>query len=143
MMSRRPWHRRGCSSSTPAPPSLHHQVMGRLTSSPPCRTNTPTTPARTHARISSPQGVERFREEGRDLIIVDTSGRHKQEAALFEEMRQVGRTQCSRAASPFGRLLAAARPPGFRIPLYWFLYAWAHLRADLARPAAPRRWRRR
>lgn len=24
-----------------------------------------------------------------DLIIVDTSGRHKQEAALFEEMRQV------------------------------------------------------
>ena len=35
------------------------------------------------------QGVQRFREEGRDLIIVDTSGRHKQEAALFEEMRQV------------------------------------------------------
>lgn len=27
--------------------------------------------------------------DGRDLIIVDTSGRHKQEAALFEEMRQV------------------------------------------------------
>ena len=25
----------------------------------------------------------------RDLIIVDTSGRHKQEEALFEEMRQV------------------------------------------------------
>lgn len=35
------------------------------------------------------QGVEMFRQEGRDLIIVDTSGRHKQEAALFEEMRQV------------------------------------------------------
>jgi signal recognition particle subunit SRP54 len=34
-------------------------------------------------------GVERFRREGRDLIIVDTSGRHKQEEALFEEMRQV------------------------------------------------------
>lgn len=34
-------------------------------------------------------GVERFRSEGRDLIIVDTSGRHRQEAALFEEMRQV------------------------------------------------------
>lgn len=30
-----------------------------------------------------------FRKEGRDMIIVDTSGRHKQEAALFEEMRQV------------------------------------------------------
>uniref|UniRef100_A0A0E0DTQ2 Signal recognition particle 54 kDa protein n=1 Tax=Oryza meridionalis TaxID=40149 RepID=A0A0E0DTQ2_9ORYZ len=35
------------------------------------------------------EGVERFRKEKSDLIIVDTSGRHKQEAALFEEMRQV------------------------------------------------------
>ncbi|CAJ2631154.1 unnamed protein product [Trifolium pratense] len=35
------------------------------------------------------EGVESFKEENRDLIIVDTSGRHKQEAALFEEMRQV------------------------------------------------------
>jgi len=41
-------------------------------------------------RAATLQGVERFRTEGRDLIIVDTSGRHKQEAALFEEMRQVG-----------------------------------------------------
>uniref|UniRef100_A0A0E0L4H9 Signal recognition particle 54 kDa protein n=1 Tax=Oryza punctata TaxID=4537 RepID=A0A0E0L4H9_ORYPU len=35
------------------------------------------------------EGVERFRKEKSDLIIVDTSGRHKQETALFEEMRQV------------------------------------------------------
>ena len=35
------------------------------------------------------EGVERFRADGRDLIIVDTSGRHMQEAALFEEMRAV------------------------------------------------------
>jgi GTPase Era involved in 16S rRNA processing len=35
------------------------------------------------------EGVDRFRKENCDLIIVDTSGRHKQEAALFEEMRQV------------------------------------------------------
>ncbi|KAG5547454.1 hypothetical protein RHGRI_013224 [Rhododendron griersonianum] len=35
------------------------------------------------------EGVDRFKKENRDLIIVDTSGRHKQEAALFEEMRQV------------------------------------------------------
>ncbi|KAI5001261.1 hypothetical protein ZWY2020_025911 [Hordeum vulgare] len=35
------------------------------------------------------EGVERFRKENCDLIIVDTSGRHKQEVALFEEMRQV------------------------------------------------------
>ncbi|KAF5185937.1 Signal recognition particle protein [Thalictrum thalictroides] len=35
------------------------------------------------------EGVERFKKENCDLIIVDTSGRHKQEAALFEEMRQI------------------------------------------------------
>ncbi|EOA13257.1 hypothetical protein CARUB_v10026286mg [Capsella rubella] len=35
------------------------------------------------------EGVDRFKKENRDLIIVDTSGRHKQEATLFEEMRQV------------------------------------------------------
>eukprot|EP00250_Pteridium_aquilinum_P014339 c21925_g1_i1 orf=1537-3030(+) len=34
-------------------------------------------------------GVEKFKKESSDLIIVDTSGRHKQEASLFEEMRQV------------------------------------------------------
>lgn len=34
-------------------------------------------------------GVERFKSEGYDLIIVDTSGRHKQEAALFAEMGQM------------------------------------------------------
>ena len=34
-------------------------------------------------------GVERFKAEKNDLIIVDTSGRHKQEDSLFEEMRQV------------------------------------------------------
>ncbi|KAL9254402.1 Signal recognition particle subunit SRP54 2-like protein, partial [Drosera capensis] len=35
------------------------------------------------------EGVERFRKENHDLIIIDTSGRHKQEAALFEELHQV------------------------------------------------------
>ncbi|KAL6610486.1 hypothetical protein ACP70R_040455 [Stipagrostis hirtigluma subsp. patula] len=35
------------------------------------------------------EGVDKFRKEKCDLIIVDTSGRHKQEAALFEEMRQL------------------------------------------------------
>uniref|UniRef100_A0A8I6XP36 signal-recognition-particle GTPase n=1 Tax=Hordeum vulgare subsp. vulgare TaxID=112509 RepID=A0A8I6XP36_HORVV len=35
------------------------------------------------------EGVEMFRKENCDLIIVDTSGRHKQEATLFEETRQV------------------------------------------------------
>ena len=40
------------------------------------------------ARIAA-DGVARFKEEKNDLIIVDTSGRHKQEDSLFEEMRQV------------------------------------------------------
>ncbi|KAG2600533.1 signal recognition particle 54 kDa protein 2-like [Panicum virgatum] len=35
------------------------------------------------------EGVDKFRKEKCDLIIVDTSGRHKQEAALFEQMLQV------------------------------------------------------
>jgi len=35
------------------------------------------------------EGVEMFKKEGFELIIVDTSGRHKQEADLFEEMKQV------------------------------------------------------
>ncbi|XVE89195.1 hypothetical protein DITRI_Ditri19aG0131000 [Diplodiscus trichospermus] len=35
------------------------------------------------------EGVETFKKENCDPIIVDTSRRHEQEAALFEEMRQV------------------------------------------------------
>eukprot|EP00927_Polykrikos_kofoidii_P070411 TRINITY_DN6662_c0_g1_i1.p1 TRINITY_DN6662_c0_g1~~TRINITY_DN6662_c0_g1_i1.p1 ORF type:complete len:519 (-),score=127.40 TRINITY_DN6662_c0_g1_i1:117-1673(-) len=35
------------------------------------------------------EGVALFRKEKYDLIIVDTSGRHKQEVSLFEEMKQV------------------------------------------------------
>jgi len=35
------------------------------------------------------EGVEMFRAEKYDIIIVDTSGRHKQETALFDEMQQV------------------------------------------------------
>ncbi|CAJ0751203.1 17757_t:CDS:10, partial [Entrophospora sp. SA101] len=35
------------------------------------------------------EGVEKFKKEGFEIIIVDTSGRHKQEAELFEEMRQI------------------------------------------------------
>ncbi|KAK4850024.1 hypothetical protein QYF36_003166 [Acer negundo] len=35
------------------------------------------------------EGVERFKKENCDFIIVDTGGRHKQDASLFEEMCQV------------------------------------------------------
>lgn len=39
-------------------------------------------------RIAS-DGVEQFRKDKYDIILVDTSGRHKQEDALFDEMQQV------------------------------------------------------
>ena len=35
------------------------------------------------------EGVSKFKEEGYEVIIVDTSGRHMQEESLFEEMEQV------------------------------------------------------
>ncbi|OZJ05826.1 Signal recognition particle 54 kDa protein [Bifiguratus adelaidae] len=35
------------------------------------------------------EGVEKFKKEHFDIIIVDTSGRHKQETELFEEMEQI------------------------------------------------------
>jgi signal recognition particle subunit SRP54 len=35
------------------------------------------------------EGVEKFKQEGFEIIIVDTSGRHKQEEDLFEEMIQI------------------------------------------------------
>lgn len=36
--------------------------------------------------VIAAEGVDKFKNEGFDLIVVDTSGRHKQEGALFEEM---------------------------------------------------------
>nr|CAG4640758.1 EOG090X03VW [Eulimnadia texana] len=39
--------------------------------------------------VIAQDGVEMFKREGFELIIVDTSGRHKQEDSLFEEMLQV------------------------------------------------------
>ncbi|MEN2497200.1 MAG: Signal recognition particle [Marteilia pararefringens] len=39
--------------------------------------------------VIASKGVEKFREAKFELIIIDTSGRHKQEAALFEEMQAV------------------------------------------------------
>lgn len=35
------------------------------------------------------EGVDMFRKEGFEIIIVDTSGRHKQEGELFDEMKQI------------------------------------------------------
>lgn len=39
--------------------------------------------------IVAKEGVDKFRNEGYEIIIVDTSGRHKQENELFTEMKQV------------------------------------------------------
>jgi signal recognition particle GTPase len=39
--------------------------------------------------VVAQEGVDQFKEQKFEIIIVDTSGRHKQEAALFEEMKQV------------------------------------------------------
>jgi signal recognition particle GTPase len=36
------------------------------------------------------QGVVKFKKERFDVILVDTSGRHKQETELFQEMVQIG-----------------------------------------------------
>lgn len=36
------------------------------------------------------QGVAKFKKERFEVIIVDTSGRHKQETELFQEMVQIG-----------------------------------------------------
>ena len=38
------------------------------------------------------EGVEQFKREHYDMIIVDTSGRNMQEANLFEEMKQIEAT---------------------------------------------------
>lgn len=39
--------------------------------------------------VVASDGVKHFKEKEFEIIIVDTSGRHKQEEALFEEMTQV------------------------------------------------------
>ena len=41
-------------------------------------------------------GVETFRKENFEMIIVDTSGRHAQEESLFEEMLQISNGIVSR-----------------------------------------------
>ena len=41
--------------------------------------------------IVAGEGVKQFKADKYDIIIVDTSGRHKQESALFEEMKAVER----------------------------------------------------
>ena len=51
----------------------------------------------TDPAVIAAKGVEEFKRAKHDLIIVDTSGRHKQEESLFEEMRQVHSSHASSA----------------------------------------------
>ena len=39
--------------------------------------------------VIAAEGVDKFKKEGFEIIIVDTSGRHKQEDSLFEEMLSI------------------------------------------------------
>ena len=39
--------------------------------------------------VIAQDGVEKFKSENFEIIIIDTSGRHKQEDSLFEEMLQL------------------------------------------------------
>lgn len=46
------------------------------------------------------QGIEKFRKENRDLIIVDTNSRHNHYTSLFEEMSQIAKIMvCFHACS--------------------------------------------
>lgn len=45
--------------------------------------------------VIASDGVEKFKDEGFEIIIIDTSGRHKQEDSLFEEMLQVSNVTVS------------------------------------------------
>lgn len=47
--------------------------------------------------VIAQDGVDMFKKEGFEIIIVDTSGRHKQEESLFEEMLAVSNAVVSTA----------------------------------------------
>lgn len=54
--------------------------------------------------VIASEGVDKFKAENFEIIIVDTSGRHKQEDSLFEEMLQVSNAvvSMSRRRPPLG-----------------------------------------
>lgn len=50
--------------------------------------------------VIAQDGVDMFKKEGFEIIIVDTSGRHKQEESLFEEMLAVSNAVVSTLPFP-------------------------------------------
>lgn len=73
-----------CPPSTLTGPGAWHPADSQLYAGRFYGSYTETDPAQIAA-----EGVQKFKEEGYEIIIVDTSGRHMQEEALFEEMEQV------------------------------------------------------
>ena len=63
----------------------------------------------TDPAVIAAKGVEEFKKAKHDLIIVDTSGRHKQEESLFEEMRQVRGICCCCSHDPHGASLISSQ----------------------------------
>jgi signal recognition particle subunit SRP54 len=63
------------------------------------------------------KGVAQFKKERFEVIIVDTSGRHKQESELFEEMVQIGN-----AVNPNMTVLILDASIGAVIPCLKLLY---------------------
>lgn len=57
--------------------------------------------------VIAAEGVEKFKTENFEIIIVDTSGRHKQEDSLFEEMLQVSNAVVSALTHCCGPVVAA------------------------------------
>ncbi len=61
--------------------------------------------------VVAAEGVAQFKKERFDIIIVDTSGRHKQEEDLFEEMTARFRMRCDQIR-PFSFLIVqSVKPP--------------------------------
>jgi len=65
--------------------------------------------------VIAQEGVEKFKSENFEIIIVDTSGRHKQADSLFEEMLQVSNAVVSRTFSMLVAALSVARVESARI----------------------------
>jgi signal recognition particle subunit SRP54 len=60
------------------------------------------------------EGVAKFKKERFEVIIVDTSGRHKQESELFQEMVEIGK-----AVRPDMTILVMDASIGMRSPLLY------------------------
>jgi hypothetical protein len=71
--------------------------------------------------VIAQEGVDKFRDENFEIIIVDTSGRHKQEDSLFEEMLEVSnvtvRTLYSCICIPFPKAVLSTLPNRTHCPI--------------------------